>query len=63
MDGTIWVLAGAASFVGTHFAMSHPLRRPLVARLGEAGFTGLYSLVSFITLARRHLALGRLGHS
>lgn len=50
MDGTIWVLAGAASFVGTHFAMSHPLRRPLVARLGEAGFTGLYSLVSFITL-------------
>ena len=50
MDGAIWVLAGAVSFVGTHFAMSHPLRRPLVARLGEGGFTGLYSLVSFITL-------------
>ncbi|MBJ6123655.1 NnrU family protein [Sphingomonas mollis] len=50
MDGAIWVLAGAASFVGTHFAMSHPLRRPLVARLGETGFTGLYSLVSFLTL-------------
>jgi len=50
MDGTIWVLAGAASFVGTHFAMSHPLRRPLVARLGEGGFTGLYSLVSVVTL-------------
>ncbi len=50
MDGAIWVLAGAVSFVGTHFAMSHPLRRPLVARLGEGGFTGLYSLVSFVTL-------------
>ena len=50
MDGTIWVLAGAVSFVGTHFAMSHPLRRPLVARVGESGFTGLYSLVSFVTL-------------
>jgi hypothetical protein len=35
MDGAIWVLAGAVSFVGTHFAMSHPLRRPLVARLCE----------------------------
>ena len=50
MDGAIWVLAGAVCFVGTHFAMSHPLRRPLVVRLGEGGFTGLYSLVSFITL-------------
>ncbi len=50
MDGAIWVLAAAVSFVGTHFAMSHPLRRPLVARLGEGGFVGLYSVVSFITL-------------
>ena len=50
MDGASWVLAGAASFVGTHFAMSHPLRRPLVARLGENGFSGLYSLVAAVTL-------------
>lgn len=50
MDGASWVLAGAASFVGTHLAMSHPLRRPLVARLDEGGFAGFYSLASFITL-------------
>jgi uncharacterized membrane protein len=36
--------------VGTHFLLSHPLRRPLVARLGEAGFAALYSLVAFATL-------------
>lgn len=50
MDGASWVLAGAASFVGTHFLLSHPLRRPLVARLGESGFAALYSLVAFATL-------------
>src|SRR5688572_11372949 len=33
-------------FVGTHFAMSHPLRDRLVARLGERGFLGVYSLVA-----------------
>jgi uncharacterized membrane protein len=39
-----------ASFVLTHFMLSHPLRAPLVARLGEMGFLGLYSLVAFATL-------------
>lgn len=38
------------AFVGTHLLMSHPLRAGLVARLGERGFAGLYSLVSFVTL-------------
>ena len=40
----------ALVFVGTHFLLSHPLRRPLVDRLGEKGFRGLYSLVAFATL-------------
>ena len=39
----------AIAFVGTHFLMSHPLRRPLVQRMGEGPFRGVYSLVSFIT--------------
>jgi len=44
------ILANVA-FVGTHFAMSHPLRAPMVARLGDTGFQIAYSLVSFATLA------------
>ncbi|MDE2560690.1 MAG: MFS transporter [Sphingomonadales bacterium] len=43
--------AAAIAFVGTHFAMSHPLRAPMVGTLGEAGFMGVYSLVSFATFA------------
>ena len=39
------------AFVGTHFLLSHPLRGPLVARMGEGPFLGLYSLVAFATLA------------
>ncbi|MFC3713093.1 NnrU family protein [Sphingoaurantiacus capsulatus] len=39
------------SFVGSHELLSHPLRRPLVARLGEKGFLLLYSLVAFATFA------------
>lgn len=39
----------AATFVGTHFLMSHPLRRPMVGALGERGFFGVYSLVSLVT--------------
>lgn len=39
------------SFVGSHELLSHPLRRPLAARLGEKGFLLLYSLVAFATFA------------
>ncbi len=39
-----------AAFVGSHLLMSHPLRAPLVAKLGAGAFQGLYSLVSFATL-------------
>ena len=42
--------AASLAFVGTHFALSHPLRAPLVALIGEKGFLPLYSLVAFATL-------------
>jgi uncharacterized membrane protein len=42
------VLASTA-FVGTHFLLSHPLRDPLVQRMGEGRFRGLYSLVALLT--------------
>ncbi|MEQ1688945.1 MAG: NnrU family protein, partial [Sphingopyxis sp.] len=38
-----------AAFVGSHFALSHPLRGPLSGMMGEGGFRGLYSLIAFAT--------------
>lgn len=37
------------AFVGLHFLLSHPLRAPLVAKMGERGFQGLYSVLSLLT--------------
>jgi uncharacterized membrane protein len=48
--------AASLAFVGTHFALSHPLRAPLVARIGEKGFLPLYSLVALATFAWMVLA-------
>ncbi|MEK6540800.1 MAG: NnrU family protein [Pseudomonadota bacterium] len=38
-----------AAFVGSHFALSHPLRAPLSGSMGEGVFRGLYALVAFGT--------------
>ncbi|WP_309503587.1 MULTISPECIES: NnrU family protein [Sphingomonas] len=54
-------MIATAAFVGTHLLMSHPLRAPLVARLGERGFLGLYTLVSFATLGWVVWAMLRVG--
>ncbi|HEX8443333.1 MAG TPA: NnrU family protein [Allosphingosinicella sp.] len=50
MSGLVLLALGTIAFVGTHLAMSHPLRMRLVGQLGEAGFSLLYSLVAFATL-------------
>lgn len=48
-------LAGLAlatlAFVGTHLALSHPLRTRLVQNLGDQGFAAFYSAVALVTLA------------
>lgn len=44
------LLLAACLFVGTHLALSHPLRAPLVRRIGEGPFLGVYSLVALVTL-------------
>lgn len=49
MSGFAVVAAFAALFVGTHLLLSHPLRKPLVGRLGAKGFLAAYSAVSFAT--------------
>jgi uncharacterized membrane protein len=43
------LVIASATFVGTHFLMSHPLRAALVAKLGEKGFAGLYTVVALAT--------------
>src|SRR3546814_5449002 len=45
------LVAANLSFVGLHFALSHPLRAPLLRGLGERGFQGFYSLVSLAAFA------------
>lgn len=44
------LVAANLSFAGTHIALSHPLRAPLVKLLGVKGFLGLYSLLAFAAL-------------
>ena len=46
---SLW--AASTAFVGTHFALSHPLRSPLVKLLGDGGFAILYSLVAAACMA------------
>ncbi|OYU14221.1 MAG: MFS transporter [Alphaproteobacteria bacterium PA4] len=48
-DITLLIIAISA-FVAGHELLSHPLRAPLVARLGAGGFTILYSVVALGTL-------------
>lgn len=45
------LIAASTAFVGTHFALSHPLRALLVRRIGSAGFQALYSIVALGTFA------------
>lgn len=60
IDGTIIHLAIAmASFVLTHFVMSGPLRRSLIAAWGTQSFLLAYSAVSLCTFAWAAVAFGR----
>jgi uncharacterized membrane protein len=51
----------AVAFVGTHFLLSHPLRAPLVGRIGELRFRGLYSLVALVTFGLMIWTYGKIG--
>ncbi|HUE78006.1 MAG TPA: NnrU family protein [Sphingomicrobium sp.] len=49
------------AFVGTHFALSHPLRAGMVERLGERRFQILYSVIALIAFGAMIWAYGRVG--
>lgn len=46
MDPLVSLAAASIALLGTHFALSHPLRGPLVGRIGGGAFLVLYSLVA-----------------
>ena len=46
MDPLVSLAAASIALIGTHFALSHPLRAPIVRVVGEGAFLGLYSLVA-----------------
>jgi len=50
VEGLGPVAAAAAAFVGTHFLLSHPLRKPMVDTVGSAAFLGIYSAVAAATI-------------
>lgn len=50
MSAMASLIAACIAFVGSHLLLSHPLRAPLIARLGQGIFMGLYVLVAFATL-------------
>lgn len=54
------LIAAALTFVGTHFALSHPLREPVIRWLGRTGFTVLYSLVALASFAWMASAFSRV---
>lgn len=49
MSPQIGLFVSAVAFVGGHFLLSHPLRAPLVSRLGERRFQAVYGLVAIVT--------------
>ena len=61
MTGLACLALASAAFVGSHFLLSHPLREPLVRKLGTGPFQGLYSLVAFATLGWMIWVYSRLG--
>ena len=57
-NGLLELVAASVVFVGSHFAMSHPLRPAMVSVLGAKGFQGVYSLVSLAAFGWMYLAFG-----
>ena len=55
------VFLSVIAFVGLHFLMSHPLRAPLVSRLGERGFQAAYSVQSLLTFGLAIYFYGKIG--
>jgi uncharacterized membrane protein len=64
MASCIWIIVWWLAFAGTHLGLSAlPVRQPLIARLGERGFQGFYSVVSLATFIPLVRAYGTARHA
>lgn len=54
------LIGAAGAFVGTHFALSHPWREPVIGFAGRNGFRAIYSLVALATFAWMALAFRKI---
>lgn len=61
MSATATTPLFAGLFVATHLLLSHPLRAPMVRRVGAKGFLAAYSAVSFATFIPMVLARKAVG--
>ena len=50
MSHLAWLVLAISAFVAAHLLLSHALRAPVVARIGERGFLLVYSVAAFATL-------------
>lgn len=55
------LVAASVTFLGTHFALSHPLRAPLVKVLKPLGFQAVYSLIALASFGWMVLAFRAIG--
>ncbi len=51
MSGYFLLIISCFAFVGSHFAMSHTLRRTMIRTFGKGGFMAAYSLISIAFFA------------
>ena len=63
MIATVSLALATIVFVGSHLALSHPLRLALVGRMGEQLFLALYSLVAIAALGWMILAWRSIDNS
>ncbi len=59
MEPLTSLTAASVALVGTHFALSHPLRAPLVTALGAIGFLAIYNIIAIACIVWMWLAFGR----
>lgn len=61
MTPQMGLFLSAILFVASHLLLSHPLREPLVRRVGEGPFRGIYSVIAILLFGAMIYFYGRIG--